>query len=199
MEKLGYIISSNRIRNVSDFIEVTTDHTIYDKTVKPVMVIGLENARKIIPKFSILQKEPTKGKFWTFGKTEKRGDYEKDLNNFYKYVLNDTINKIKYYYLNFTKLPKNKICDFLLLLENQDRKYVYIYKDMIYLYHRNYVLGISLKMLKYMGINVDKYLKRIRKNRYIKIFDTEMNINQEMKQFVKNRRYLIPYFLSLTE
>lgn len=198
MQKLGYIISNTRIRGIEDFIEVTSDPSYFTSN-KPSLIVGLELARNNIKNFSILNKNPEKGKFWTFGKTEKRTDYEKDLTKFYNYILTNLNDTIKYYYVDISKLSKVKIKNLLSILNNDTKKYLYIYKEMLYLYYKDYVLGISLQMLKYMGFNVEKHLSKIRKNNVNKMFFNDKDVNSSFKQYAKNKKYLIPVFLSMLE
>ena len=198
MKKLGYIISKNKIRGVADFIEVTSDPSFYSSE-KPIMVVGLELARNTIKNFSILRKNPEKNKFWTFGKTEKRTDHERDLDLFYKFVLTSVINNISYYYLDITKVSRTKIKNLLRILGNDTTKYLYFYKEMLYLYYENYVLGISLEMLRYIGINTDKHIKNLYRNKNNKVVHFNEESNPFINKFAKNKKYLIPFFLSLSE
>lgn len=195
MQKLGYLISQTKVRDVADFIEVTNDISLYN-TDKPSMIVGVDYAKSTIKDFSMIHR--VKGnKWWTFAKNERRQDYEKDLKDFYSYVITNAVNNVKYYYVNVIKLSRNKIKGLYTILNSDMVKYAYIYKDMIYLYQGEYVLGISLRLLRYIGIDVDKHMKRLQKNKTIKMYFSDKNINDNLKQYAKNKRYLIPYFFSL--
>lgn len=198
MQKLGYIISKTAIKEVPDFIEAVSDASLFYAD-KPALIVGSDFARKNVENFSIIKRNPQEGKFWTFGRRERREDFEKDVEKFYSYVLEDSINKIKYYYVNVLKLNRRRIIDLLVLLKSNDRKWVYIYKDMLYLYHRDYVLGISLKILKYTGINIKKHFGGFLKNKNLTVFFNDYQVTPYMKIFSKNKKYLVPYFLSLME
>ena len=198
MQKLGYIISQTKIRDIADFIEVTNDLTKYDSD-KPSLIVGLEYARNKVEGFSIIKKNPKPNKFWTFGKMEKRMDFEKDTKKFYDYVLNRAINDIKYYYVDVTKLSKRRIRNLFRLLLSDIDKYIYIYKGMLYLYYQKYILGISLTLIQYCQIDIEKWLKRIKNNKTTKIYYTDSDIDGYMKQYAKNRRYIIPFFYSLLD
>lgn len=198
MQTLGYIISKTRIRGVADFVEVVSDPSLFESE-KPAMIVGLEMAKKTIDNFSIINKNPKKDKFWTFGKTERRIDFDKDIIKFYDYILESKIEEIKYYYVNVLNLKYQRIKNLLNILYSDTKKWGYIYKNMLYLYHEGYILGISMEILNYMGIDVKKHLNKILKNSNIKIFFNDTTINPYMKQFSKNKRFLIPYFLSLME
>ena len=95
MKKLGYIVSKKKIKNVVDFVGVVNSVEDIDDPTKPFIIIGLNEAKEISPNFSILNKVLDVDVFWTFGKTEKRTEHERDLENFYKYVLDKSGTKIK--------------------------------------------------------------------------------------------------------
>ena len=103
MKKLGYIVTDRKINNVKDFVEVVNDISLTDST-KPVLLVGLENAKKNIENFSILNKKVNDNLFWTFKKTEKRVDFENDINYFYNYIIYNITRNIKYYYINILNL-----------------------------------------------------------------------------------------------
>lgn len=198
MKKLGYIVSPIKLRGVADFIEVTNDVKAYESD-KPTLIVGVENARKIIKNFSIIKKTPEIDKFWTFGKTERRDEFDKDLKDFYRYVLDKNVDSIRYFYVNFFKLTRKQIINLFRILYSLEEKIGYIYKDMLYLYYSGYVLGISLRILKYCGVNPEKYLEILKKNKNTKIFYNDIKINDDIKHYIKNKRYLMPYFYSLLD
>ena len=94
MRKLGTIVSKRKINDVVGFVEVVNDITEVNNPTKPILVIGLNEAKKLKEDFCILEKELDKDLFWTFGKTEKRNDHEKDIDKFYEYILNKEIENI---------------------------------------------------------------------------------------------------------
>ena len=106
MKKLGYIVSDKKINNVKGFVEVVNDISLAD-TTKPVLLVGLENAKKNINNFSILNKKANDNLFWTIKKTEKRVDFENDIDYFYNYIINNISRNIKYYYINILALCVN--------------------------------------------------------------------------------------------
>ena len=198
MQKLGYLVSKTKIRDVADFIEVTTDTKVINES-KPMLIVGLDLARNNVKNFSIIKKSFDKGKFWTFGKTERRTDFEKDLFRFYDYTISTSIDNVKYYYVDVVNLSKVKIKNLLgIILSNED-KYIYINKGMFYLYYQNYILGLSLNLLKYCGVKTTKWIKKISLNKHNKIYYTDTNISSFMRQYAKNKKYITPYFFSLAE
>ena len=108
MEKLGYIVSTSKIKGLDDFVGLVNDVSLADPT-KPILIVGLENAKKYSDNFSILNKKLSENVFWTFKKTEKREFYERDVEEFSKYIIQNVLNTIKYYYINIITLRYSKI------------------------------------------------------------------------------------------
>ena len=137
--------------------------------------------------------------FWTFGKTERRVDYERDLDKFYDYVLNKSIENIKYYYINILTIKYNKIKKLLNIINSKEKKYIYTSNDMIYIYYNNNILGISLKILKYININIKKIYKILYSNKNNIIYNNDSFLTLKMRKVINNKKYVIPYFISILE
>ena len=77
--------------------------------------------------------------------------------------------------------------------------HIYINKDMIYInYNSNNVLGISLKILEYCGIKKEKIIDKI------KSFENNVFYNSDFKwisllKYIDNKKYAIPYFISIEQ
>lgn len=197
MNKLGYIVSDRIIKEVKGFVEVVNDISLVDQT-KPVLIVGIENARKNIKNFSILNKNPKNNLFWTFKKTERRVDFENDINYFYNYIIYNIINNINYYYINILKLKYNKIKKLYNILFSREKKYIYISNNMIYiLYNKNNILGISLNILEYIKIDIKKIFKKLYSNKNNIICTNETDCVKSIKSEIGNKKYVIPYFMSI--
>ncbi len=197
MKKLGYIVSDKKINNVKGFVEVVNDISLAD-TTKPVLLVGLENAKKNIKNFSILDKKVNDNLFWTFKKTEKRVDFENDINYFYNYIINNISRNIKYYYINILKLKYNKIKKLYNILFSSNKKYIYISNNMIYiLYKENIILGISLNLLEYIKIKKEKILDKLYSNKNNVICTDVSQCIKSIKNEIGNNRYVVPYFMSI--
>lgn len=199
MKKLGYVVSKRKIKNIVDFVGLVNDVENIEDPTKPFIIVGFEEAKNITPNFSILNKVLDVDVFWTFSKTEKRSDHERDLTSFYEYVLNKAICDIKYYYVNILTIKYNKIKSLLNIINSNDKKYIYISNDMIYIYYNNYILGISIKILKYINIDIKKVFRLLYKNKSNIIYNTDSFLTQEMKKVITNKKYVIPYFISILE
>lgn len=200
MKKLGYIVSKRKVNNIVDFVGLVDDVSKVEDPTKPFIIVGLEEAKKAAPNFSILNKVLDIDVFWTFGKTERRTEHERDLENFYKYVLDRSLKDIKYYYINILNLKYNKIKKLIEIINSSEKKYIYTSNDMIYIYYnKNIIIGISIRILKYININIKKVFKLLYKNKNNIIYNTDSFLTKEMKRVISNKKYVIPYFISILE
>ena len=200
MKILGYVVSKSRIKNKVDYISYVSDFESVEKD-KPCLIVGLSDARKIASdKFSILRKRIDDNLFWTFGRTEKRDEFEVDLNRFYEFVLNNNINNIKYIYLNLLNITYSVLKRLYVFCNSSERKYIYIWNDMVYILCRdNSVIGFSLRMLKYIGYDTDKIISKLKSNKYNVINFNDSFMNQKTKKITEKRKYIIPYIMSIME
>ena len=123
MTILGYIVSKNKIKEKFEFIEIVSDYEMVKDKNKPILIVGLEEARKNASSFSIIEKKIGDDLFWTFGKREKKIDYDKDIEAFQEYVIKKHINLIQYHYINVLKLNLKSIKRLLHIIKNDDKKY----------------------------------------------------------------------------
>ena len=197
MSSLGYIVSDLKIKNLKGFVEQVNDVSLADST-KPTLFVGIENARKNIKDFSILNKKYENNVFWTFKKTEKRVDFEKDIDYFYNFIINNISCNIKYYYINIYNLKYNKIKKLYNILFSDDGKYIYISNDMIYLlYNNNIILGISLNLLEFIKIKKEKILDKLYSNKNNIICTDVSKCVKSIKNEIGDKKYVVPYFMSI--
>lgn len=200
MEKLGYIVSKAKILDLKGFVEQVDDISLANST-KPILIIGYAEAKDYAKEsgkeFDILNKSLDKNLFWTFKKTESKIDFEKDIIDFYNYIINNIIYNINYYYINIYKLKYNKIKKLYNIINSKNKKYIYINSGMIYfLYENKTILGLSLNMLKYAGINPNKIINKIKSNTSNIIYDDDFPLAMELKKEIGNKKYAIPYLIS---
>ena len=199
MQKLGYIVSKRKIKDVVGFVEVVNSGDAIEDKTKPTLVIGLNEAKKLSDNFSILEKKINDNLYWTFGKTERRVDYDRDIDLFYEEVLKRSIDKIQYNYINLLNFGYNRLKKLILFLQSEIDKHIYIYNDMAYVYYNNRVLGISLRILKYNKIAISKIIGLLKNNRSNKLYYDDKCLSYKLKRIINNKKYVTPYFLSIFE
>ena len=96
MEKLGYIVSKTHIRGLKGFVGLVDDVSKADPS-KPMLLVGLDVAKAYDENFSMVEKKIADNVFWTYGKTEKRAEYEKDIEKFYKVIIDNMIKERQKY------------------------------------------------------------------------------------------------------
>lgn len=194
IRKIGHIVARKAPKNMRQYIDVST--SCADDGF-PVLYIGLNNAKEHITNFNILEKNSSDGVYWTFLKTEKREDYEADIERFYSAILDKLAERIKYYYINPFKITFEKAKKILSILFSNDRKCIYISNRMLYFRYENNVLGVSLEILEYIGVNTEKWLARLRNCKSIEVYDEDskwlFHLGRELRS--KGIVYLMPYLL----
>jgi len=196
MQKLGYIVTDRKIKDVKDFVGVVDDISLADPT-KPVLIVGIDLAKKYIENFSILDKKVNDNLFWTFKKTEKRVDFENDINYFYNYIINNISSNIKYYYINILNLKYSKIKKLYNILFSGERKYIYISNNMFYILYNDAILGISISILEYIKVDIKKIFKKLYSNKNNIICTNASDCVKSIKTEIGNKKYVIPYFMSI--
>ena len=197
MRTIGYIVTKNKLENVLSCIKIVPSYRSIEDKSKPILIIGLEEAKKHASSFSILEKRLGENLFWTFGKREKRTDYEKDVEKFQEFVLKCALNEIKYFYLNVLTIKYEKIKKLLRIIRNNDLKTFYVDKKMIYTFYNDYILGLSVDIIEYLGVRKRKVLDMLHKNENNKVFYNDFQFNYKIKKIIETKKYITPYFLSL--
>ena len=196
MKVLGYIITDRKMNDIEGFVEQVKDYTEADPT-KPILIVGWDNARLHSGYKSILEKELEPGVFWTFKKSESRSEFEQDLNKFYKYIYNNILNSINYYYIDILTLGYNKLKKLYSIFNSSKRKNIYISDGILYTMYKGNVLGVSLDVLEYCGIKRDKVLALLSSNPGNRIYDNSSKWMIKLGKYLDNKKYAIPYFISV--
>lgn len=202
MKKIGNVIVNSPNYKVADCYNKFLSLSNVDNKL-PTMIIGLENAKKNIDGFSILKREYWNNMlWWTFSKTEKRSDYDKDMEKFYEVCINNIINNIKYYYINIIELTYNKTKKLINYIKNNNRKLYYIDNNkFIIIYdidNTKNIYGISLSTCAFYGISKTKVLNIISRgvnNKQIKNFySIPNNVRRMVNDEFPNELVLLEFF-----
>lgn len=192
MPAFGNIVSKTKVDADPSLFNVTDS---LEKCIPgiPTLIIGLDNAKAMIPGFSILEKDYG-DKHWTYSKTERRCDYEDDLDNFCgKSLLTMLNSKGAYKYIDFTSFGVKRASAMLEFARNRMKKTVFLTKGasfaFIYISELNTVFGLSLSMCEYLGIPKGKALKRIRNAEYVR--DTFF-MEHWMRKAIGSDTHMIP-------
>jgi len=162
---IGNIIVKNLNYKVDDCYKKCLSMSEIDKNI-PTLIIGLQNAKELIDGFDILKKQYNGDMlWWTFTKSERRIDYEKDLEDFYVFCIRSITNKINYRYINILDLSLSDIKKYKDILSSGSKKLYYIDNNkflFIYdIYGTKDIYGISLDTCAFFGISKKKILSHI--------------------------------------
>ena len=186
--KIKFDLPINRCKTLED-----TDKSL------PTLIIGYEMAKKSVGNFNILEKH-TKGTniYWTFKRNERGVDYEDDLKAFYKTVVLDFCEEVKYQLLNFFTLNIKTVKKLINFAKSDDKKLIYVENNrFLYVYCEKYntVLGFSLSTAKFFGINPSKIVKLFKNNANNRFISDFSIIPYEIKYIIGEKidKYLALY------
>ena len=88
---------------VNEFIKVTNNKNNLDYSL-PTLIVGKHNAKEIIGENNLqyLNRKVNDNLFWTFGKTERRDEFEKDVKKFNELITSQKYFKVKTSFAFFT-------------------------------------------------------------------------------------------------
>lgn len=164
----------------------------------PTLFIGLDMARDNIENFSILKKEyEEKNIWWTYKKTERKYDFDNDIESFYGFCLNKFLTNVKYFYFDLPRYHYSDIKRILEWLGGNSEKTCFLTREsnfmFIYDKEKNIVFGLSLTLAEYIGVNRKKIVSLVRKNRKNTfLYDTSF-INGDIRRSLgDNTHYILP-------
>ena len=166
MSKLGVIVSKRKIKNLPDFVEnVTGAEELSKYRSEPTLLVGYEFLKENNIRFDILNKsDVANATMWTYSKTEKRDDYESDINYFIRSLIAKRLEKLQYQFIPLQKIIRDKDSKkaFYDLLNTPGQKYCYVNDRMMYAAIKDVSYGISLQLLEYLGVDKAKFEKYLR-------------------------------------
>lgn len=199
MEKsyIGSIITKYSRDKFPPLFNVTEDFLSVDIKY-PTIIIGLDNAREYIHDFSILRKSYENDTlWWTYKKTERRYEFENDMEKFYRFCIEKYLSRTPYYYLDIARYRYNDIKRIIewinsetekICFQTTESKFIFIYDTKL-----NIVFGLSLTLCEYCGVNRKKIISRIKKNpQNVFIYNTSF-IDREIHNIIgNNTHYILP-------
>lgn len=200
MEYLGRVITNGRKINTIDFVDKTSKYDSIDTSI-PTLIIGKALAEKIYgkDKIHILTKKIEDNVFWTYSKTEKRNEFEADMEKFNAYIIKNMRSRLKYTYFSVLTNPFSKVKSLIKYISDKNiKKVIYIYNKHLYIYSgKNLVLGLSLVETEYIGLNSEKIVTKIKKNPNNIIIENDYFLSYSMKIRLDDDFVVIPYLYSL--
>lgn len=191
------VITDGAKINYDKTVRKCTDISQIDESV-PTIIIGYKNAEKWIKDYNILKKwYPEQNLFWTFGKMERKYEYDDDIEAFYKMAIEKIYENVNYTYFNFINYPlrvTKRFIEYMMsdnkkTIYNENNKFLYIYKK-----ETRDVIGLSLDMCRYIGIDKTKILNKIKSNKNNIVFTGMSFMNRKLREIAFCNRHYIPVF-----
>ncbi len=159
---VGNIVSNTKINVSADFNVVKSLDEIIQGL--PTLIVGWDKLNSYFHDYNVLTRTVNDDICWTFKKNEKRDLYEEDLYYFTKKSYENLVKDIIYLYIDPIVFTKGMIKKIYRKLASADGIITYHHDNMLYIYCEKIVFGLDLDMLKFIGIDVDKTLNKIRLN-----------------------------------
>lgn len=120
----------------------------------PTLIIGKSKAESVIDNFDINRKAYDGGLFWTFGRRERRWEYEDDIAMFEKTCIRFMSDRVKYKYVDILSFTRGRLKSLLTYLLSEKEKNIGITDNEGFLFVQEAgsmtVLGVSLSLASYV-------------------------------------------------
>ena len=153
---------------------VTTDKIVLEEEFKivssitecipnlPILIIGWKQTKDTIDGVSILRKHITKNTYWTFTPSERKVEYEQDIEDFKTLCYNNIGTHLHYVYIDPIHTNKTTIKKILYKIYSFNKSISYISEgNMLYIHEENLVFGVDLNIMELIGIDKSKILTKI--------------------------------------
>lgn len=193
---IGNIVTKSIIKSHDKFNVVDSLDKIIESL--PTLIIGWELVKEINPDADFCDRRLSDTIKWTFTLTEKRNLYEEDLYYFIEECHNNLISKVTYKYIDFILMNDDDLADTFKNIKNSEKNIAFKNDNMIYIYSSNYLFGIDLNIISFVGRNSDKLINYLKT--FINVFLVDSNILIEYKGYMdmlNNQVKYIPYLYSI--
>lgn len=198
---IGRIVTKSNNVETLDFVDITPNVESITPDI-PTLIIGKQVAEKIYGKDNVhvLDKKIKDNVYWTFGRLERRNDFERDLSNFNKMLYKKVLGNIQYEYVNVFNSDYSDIKNLLIRIDKLNGNVFYVTDEHLYAFIDGVVYGISFNDTDYLGIDKEKLINRIKKyNKNNKIITNNYFISKNMRKYMDNSKIMVPYLYFLSK
>lgn len=190
MKFLGNILTDGKFNETAIFNVVNDTSNVIESL--PTLIIGWEKARSLYSNLSTLDWEISDNVYWTFGTREKRSKNESDIVKFTNMVLEDYIKSINYDFINIFSIERSEKIELVKNINDAESGCFYISDDILYVSLKpNYVFGISLCDIDYLGCDRKKMFSIVYRNKNLTKVTSDM-ISYDIRKFFKDNVYVVP-------
>ena len=188
---IGNIVTKDKFSdkkyNVCENISQINDNFI-------TLIIGWDATKEIYGEenVSILNKKIDDKTFWTFNNNERKVDLEIDLKKFQHRCLDFIDNKNSYVFVDLIHDNPKKIRKIIRKIYSLNNIITIINDDMVYLCDKNLVFGLDLKILLFLGLDIDKIKHKINQLSKVTLSENEI-FNKCIGCVDYNNKKIIPY------
>ncbi len=194
--KIANIVSTQKVDSLTDFNIVKSIDEIIDGL--PTLIVGYDYVDKNYPNFDIGNICLGENLYWTFKRTEKRDKYEEDLNWFISKVYTDLTKQIYYIFVDPIQQSSKTLIKIIKKLYSFSNIICYNHNEMLYLYCDNFLFGIDLCLLKYIGFDINKIKNKIKLISNVFLDKNEILIEYKRNvEALGNQVRYIPYLFSI--
>lgn len=196
MPIIANIVSNEKISVSDDFNVVKSmDEIIHGL---PTLIVGFDFVNKNYPDFDIMNFKLSDKFYWTFKRTEKRDKFYQDLNLFVYTVYKDLTKDIKYLFIDPIQYRRSTLVKIIKKIHSLKNIVTYVNGNMIYMYDEGIIFGVDLKLLKYIGLNIDKIKNKIMSASSCFLSDDKILIEyKKTVEILDNQLRYIPFLYSI--
>lgn len=149
--KIANIVTKNSV-DVSNDINVVES---FDDIIEglPTIVASYQWLKENYDEYDIDDKQLGDNLYWTFAKTERRDDFNKDIEDFITMVNKELIKKVNYIFIDPLQYQTNTITRIIKKIFSLPNKIGFKDDKMIYIYGGELIFGIDPQLLDYIGID----------------------------------------------
>jgi hypothetical protein len=194
--KIANIVTNNKINVSEDFNVVKSmDEIIHGL---PTLIISFTYVNKHYPDFDVMEMHIKDNLYWTCTPTEGRDKFREDVFHFVYMVYKDLFEKVSYVFVDPIQYKPRALVKILKKIYSLENKITYINGKMIYIYGDNFIFGVDLKLLDYIGMDIEKIKTKIIS--LSSVFLVHEDIFIEYKNTIEdfdNQYRFIPYLYSI--
>jgi hypothetical protein len=194
--KIANIVSTSPVTFSDDFNVVESMDDIIHGL--PTLIIGFDIADKLYPNYDVTEIKICKDVYWTTKKSEDRDKQMKELEWFKFHVYSELFSKVNYLFVDPIQYRKKTILKIFRKIYNLSQKVVYVHGDMVYIYGDFLIFGVDLKLLRFMGVDCERILTKIKALSSVFLRDEDIFI--EYKNIIDefgNQIRFVPYLYSI--
>lgn len=194
--KVANIVTTSKI-NVSDEFNVVNSMNDIIHGL-PTLIVGIDIVIKNYPDFNILKICVEDNIYWTFKRTEKRDKFDEDLSWFIKKVYEDLMFDIDYVFVDLLQLRPKTIIKIVRKILSLKEAVTFVNKDMVYIYGDRLIFGVDLSLLRYMKINIDKIILKIKSISSVFLDNDKILIEYKKNiESLDNKVRYVPYLYTI--